>query len=125
MTKNSFIDIMKNNLTILGYTRYRNYWYKENNGYLLCINIQGSQWDKNTYYVEFGVAFFNSTIEHPSVLHWNYRHRCIGKNGDTNIQPSDLVDFINEVHNTFPTLEELPAFFLKQNAVKVGNQYWW
>ena len=49
MTKNEFIEAIRSPLKKEGFRKVGQYWYKRNNDIIYCINVQGSQWDRNDY----------------------------------------------------------------------------
>lgn len=92
MNKEDFIQEIRSPLKALGFRKNGQYWYKTYNDLLLCINVQGSQWDKNDYYVEIGAALANSGRKFPTLLYWEFCHRCVDHgqkiNFDVNISPA-------------------------------------
>lgn len=53
--KDELLVAAKDFFKVRGYLKERNRWTKKTNGFILCFYIQGSQWDKNDYYVRPGV----------------------------------------------------------------------
>lgn len=124
MNKQIFLEIITQELKALGYKKNKNYWYKENNGYLMCINLQGSQWNKADYYVEFGISLPDTNIKYPTVYQWFCRHRCIGRAGDKNILPEDLLIFLSAAQRDYPDVTRIAEYIINQSKAKVTNQYW-
>lgn len=124
MDKQTFLGEIAHKLKMLGYKKNKHYWYRENKGYLLCVNLQGSQWNKDDYYVEFGVAFLDSNVKYPTILQWFCRHRCMGKNGSKNITPEELLSFLEYVQENYPNCAEVTDYLIKMSSAKVSNQYW-
>lgn len=124
MDKHTFISEISKPLKELGYRKRTNYWYKTANELIFCINVQGSQWDKDNYYVEIGVAKYEEEKKCPTILYWFCRHRCIGKNRDVNIEPEDLMRDLIILHNSISIWDDLLLFLDRCDAKKVVNQYW-
>lgn len=125
MSKKTFMFAIKAPLREFGYAKYGNYWYKTCGDILRCIYVQGSQWDKDNYYVELGVSKADSSNLKPTVLHWIFRHRCIGKSGnEINILPQELFQCMDDTFSDVTSVAQIPQYLAKRNAVKVVNQYW-
>ena len=123
MNKQEFISTVDSELKVLGYKRNRNYWYKENLNYLICLNIQGSQWDKNDYYVEIGLSSLGEKRKFLPILDWDIRHRCTGTKGELNISPEDLMTELQNLCSQLNNVNSLTEFIEKSNAVRIANQY--
>ncbi len=125
MKKSEFIDAIKPVLKNDGYRKKGSYWYQQNGELLLCINVQGSQWDKNDYYVNIGIAMFDSGDYYlfPTLLHWKIVHRCFGRTGQLNIEPHELFTEV-EKHLSISNTSDLPQYLKERNASQVANQLW-
>ncbi len=123
MNKQEFISTVDSELKALGYKRNRNYWYKANLNCLICMNIQGSQWDKNDYYVEIGLSSLGEERKFLPILDWDIRHRCTGINGELNISPEDLMTELQNLCSQLNNVNSLTEFIEKSNAVRIANQY--
>lgn len=121
MTKAEFIEAVKPILKNRGYRKKGFYWYKQGEDLLLCVNVQGSSWDKNDYYVEIGIA--PQDAAYPTILHWEIRHRCIGTAGERNIQSEELLCEL-ERHHQISKRTELPEYLAVRDARPVVNQFW-
>ena len=124
MKKTEFIDQIGLCLKEQGFKNKGSYWHKAVDKHLCCVYVQGSQWDKEDYYVEIG---FSDPIENgkcPTLLHWTCSHRCMGKNGDKNILPEDLLAEMGRIFDKVRTSEELVSFLEESKAVKVAGQLW-
>ena len=124
MDKQTFISTIKPTLKAMGYRKHANYWYNSCNGYIFCVNMQGSQWSKDRYYVEIGIAYSQPGTENPTILQWHCRHRCQGRNGDVNILPEELVNYLTTFQNAISTASTISEFLSQNNAIQVANQYW-
>lgn len=58
-----------------GYRKKGAYWFKDQPQFTFCVNVLGSQWDTNDYYIEMGFAAPDSG-KYPTCLHWSVRSRC-------------------------------------------------
>ncbi len=123
MNKQEFISAADSELKALGYRRNRNYWYKASLNFLICLNIQGSQWDKNDYYVEIGLSSLREEQKFPPILDWDIRHRCTGVNGERNISPEDFMTELRNLCSQLNTVNSLTELIEKSNAVRIVNQY--
>lgn len=122
--KQTFILHIKPLLKDMGYRKKSSYWYRACEGYVFCVNVQGSQWDPNNYYVEIGIAYPNPDVKNPNVLQWYCRHRCRGKNGSVNITIDEFMNFLKDFENTITSADIIPSFLSNNNASKVVNQFW-
>lgn len=125
MNKTEFMSKIAPLLKNDGFRKKASYWYMERNGVLFCIFVQGSQWDKEDYYVELGIA--NSAVKKltPTITEWYCRHRCTGLNGDKNILPEELLTCISALMKSVLVEDDINHFLIVQSAVKVVNQYWY
>lgn len=124
MNKSEFIDAIKPALKNDGYRKKGSYWYKHKEQIILCINVQGSQWDTNDYYVEIGIAMFEDVCYlFPTLMLWRIRHRCVGRSGELNIEPDELFREIKK-HHTVCEKSDLPQYLSLRNAKRVVNQFW-
>lgn len=125
MDKEQFLEEAKCDLKRLGFRKNRNYWYLEKNNLIFCVYVQGSQWDKNDYYVEMGIACSNASHgKNPTILNWFCRHRCTGTRGDKNICPSEMLSYVQEMIECVSGHQDLQSYMASKKAVKVVNQYW-
>ena len=124
MNKLTFLSEIAKPLKEMGFRKNKAYWYKAYNELLFCINVQGSQWCKNDYYVEIGVAFCSNEKSSPSLLQWYCRHRCIGANGEKNVLPGELLTSVSEIFDKIHSIEDLNNLLVEKQAAKVVSQYW-
>lgn len=125
MNKTLFISVVTPVLREMGFKKNKNYWYRYCKEYIECINVQGSQWDKNDYLVEIGFAQTNLPQKFPTILYWHCRHSVFGVAGQYNILPQELFDKLKIVFDSISSKEDLTEYLIKQNAIKVGTQYHW
>lgn len=123
MNKQEFIDAIKPQLKEIGYRKNGNYWYKEGADLICCINVQGSQWSADDYYVNIGFSLPSKTKNNPTILHWYCCHRCKGHHGEVNMLPDEFLHECDKLFDSIQSFEQLSAFLAK-NAQKVCSQYW-
>lgn len=63
MIKQEFIEEIRAPLKKYGFQKKRAYWFKKCNDIIFCINMQGSQWNKDNYYFAIGGAEYKGTSE--------------------------------------------------------------
>ena len=124
MTKQEFIETIRDPLKKEGFRKAGLYWYKRSNDIIYCINLQGSQWDKDNYYFQIGVAEYKENCTSPTLLHWLFRHRCEGNSGERNVLPSEALLCVSNTFRDINCLAELEEFLQDHHATKVANQYW-
>ena len=121
--KDNFIEEISPILKSEGYKRKRNYWYLLKNNVVFCINVQGSQWDKNNYYVNIGAK--NNICEnyYPTALQWTWSHRCTDTSGsENNISIKDFIKCKDVYFDDFVSLK-VDEFYNKYNAIKICEQW--
>ena len=124
MDKQTFICALKEQLKKDGFRKQRNYWYKKEQDLCYCIFVQGSQWDKNDYYVEIGIDFRREK-EFPTVLDWSVRQRCRDQDGkERNISPSDLSRCMSHLFGKVKSLQDFYKFAQENQVVEVIHQFW-
>ena len=124
MVKHTFISEISKPLKELGYRKCTNYWYRTANDLIFCINVQGSQWDKDDYYVEIGISFRDDSIRNPSLLRWYCRHRCCGINGEKNMEPGEFLLYVSKMFDNIRSNDDVEELLIKQHATKIVSQYW-
>lgn len=124
MNKTEFINEITQPLKNLGYRKKGFYWFRKTGKIILCINVQGSQWNTNNYYVEIGVALDSASRRNPTVLYWYARHRCKGISGELNIEPRELYAELANHHSSICDSVDLSHYLTERNARKVVNQFW-
>ena len=124
MNKQDFLKQIKEPLKLRGFNKRNNYWYKKHNDIMICVNLQGSQWNRDDYYIELGLSYCDADASPPTVLQWLCRHRCQGIQGEKNIEPEVLFGELDNLLKTVSTAPKLSSFLEHCNAKKVANQFW-
>lgn len=78
MTKLEAIEMAKIELKKRGYKKIRNHWILTNEYYYISFNIQGSQWNKDDYYVNFLIDNVNKYVGKPLIF-TTINHRFFSK----------------------------------------------
>ena len=123
MDKTAFISEITPVLRGMNYRKNRNYWYRFRDGYTECINVEGSQWDKNNYFIEIGFALPDPQKKFPTLLEWYARHMVIGKGGQYNILPEELYREMEEIFGAATSVGDFPEIFAKYHGKRVGLLY--
>lgn len=123
MKKVDFIAEIKPVLKKYGFRKKGNYWYRDDETALVCVCVQGSQWNRDDYYVEIGISDY-TTVVAPTITQWYCRHRCCGRNGEINITPQELLNSIIDLDSAIKEIGDVDIYLISKNAVKVVNQYW-
>lgn len=124
MVKQEFLDAIREPLKAEGYRKKGFYWYKKANDLVFCINLQGSQWNKDDYYFQIGAALYKEDSETPTILGWLFRHRCKGEHGELNVSPQEALTCVVSTFGELKSSAQLSDFLQVHNATKVANQYW-
>ena len=125
MTKNEFISAAKTELKNRGFRKNGQYWYRNQADYLECIFVQGSQWDKDNYYVEIGFAEGTPEKRSPTLLHWIASHRCRGKQGDRNIELAEVFRDIETFFRQFSSKAALMEYLHAICHLKFSERLIW
>lgn len=117
MTKLEALEIAKIELKKRGFKKIRNYWILLNDYYYIAFNIQGSQWDKSNYYINFLIDNVNR-YEGKPILYPTINHRFFSNNdfntNDGQVNPS-IIEAINELNLLVEKYFKLPIDLLVKN----------
>lgn len=121
--KQAFIQVLSDELKVIGFRRNGQYWYMTGARWYYCVNVQGSQWCKDDYYVNIGVADRNTNYKNPSILHWKWVHRCTNEFGqETNIGVCDVVKSATSLFREFSVAEQESVFYEKYHATNINGR---
>lgn len=123
MTKNEFTSTIAVELKREGFLKKGTYWYREKKDYLECFWIQGSQWEKDDYYVEIGFADKLPNRRYPSYLHWFAAHRCKRNNCEINLALHDVLSECSMFFKNFSTKTDVLRFVNTFSPVNIAGQY--
>lgn len=122
MIKEEFIDAVKTPLKQRGFRKVRSYWYKTQGEWIICFNVQGSQWDTNNYYVNLGAIPVSANDPTPPNYRWTILMRCRNPK-QTCPDPEDTLADLDRVFGKLETEAQLPAFLQQHPTTTVGKQY--
>lgn len=122
MNKTEFILAAKEYFKKLGYRKHRNYWFLACDEIVYCVFLQNSQWSKDDYYVEVGIALRKEVGERPCLTDWYVRKSCPDEREYyTNVSLDDEIramDFYKEIHS----IDELKQYMEKTPHIALGLQ---
>ena len=123
MNKKDFLLVEHDYLKPLGYKKNKNYWFLSNGELVYCVNVQGSQWDTNGYYVNVGIAIEKDVGTKPSLIYWYVRKRCKDEfRNELNVPLSALkrgISFFDDIH----TVNDLTSYLECTPHILLGSQY--
>lgn len=117
MNKLEAIEIAKLELKKLGFKKTRNHWILLSSDYYIAFNIQGSQWNKDDYYINFSIDNVNNYNGKPiSFTPINERFFSTKKdeNNDGQVCP-DIYEALKELKQIIDTYFKQPINQLIQN----------
>ncbi len=123
INKKQIILEAKEKLKQLGFRKNKNYWYRYDNEWICCFCIQGSQWDRENYYINIGMAKRCESGYFPTELNWLWRHRCRVDNEELNIPLVAALEQLEEYYKNFCIDKDMNRF-LKENNAKWVVQLW-
>lgn len=122
MVKTEFIQAVKAPLKERGFRKKGQYWYKTQGEWIICFNVQGSQWDTNNYYVNLGAIPVSANDPTPPNYRWQIFMRCRNPK-QTCPDPADTLLDLDRVFGSLETVAQLPVFLQNHPTTTVGNQY--
>ena len=127
MIKSEMLSSLKIVLKEKGFKKIRNYWYKFQNGMTFYLNIQGSNYCSNDYYVNLGITFslFEGNI--PPIYEWNIRRRIFVDGKEININIQDVLLILDAFLALFPNVTVASTFVQNQKKqyqhIIISNRY--
>ena len=122
MVKTEFIQAVKLPLKERGFRKKGQYWYKTQGEWIICYNVQGSQWDTDNYYVNLGAIPVSDDDPTPPNYRWKLFMRCRNPK-QTNPDPEDTLGDLERVFGSMETIAQLPGFLQKHPTTTVGTQF--
>ena len=123
MDKSSFIRLLSEALKGHGFRKKGQYWYKTEEQWICCVNVQGSQWSKEDCYVNIGAAKNHDSHDTPTILHWNWVHRCTDSAGrEVNVNVSDVINCALPLFREFCREEQKSSFYQRHNSVEINGR---
>lgn len=114
MFKVDMIVSLKSILKEQGFKKIRNYWYKVQNEMTFYLNIQGSAYSSDDFYVNFGVVLSSFKEKIPPIYEWDVCRRVFVDGKQTNFDLADVLLMFDYFLNLFPTVEETVSFVNSQ-----------
>lgn len=114
MLKSEMITSLKPILKEKNFKKIRNYWYKMQNGITFYLNIQGSAYDTNDFYVNLGIVFSLSPGKVPPTYDWDIFRRAFVDNKELNLELEDILLILDSFFKLFPTIEDAQTFVQNQ-----------
>ena len=122
MIKSEFVPLAAAELKRTGFRKNGLYWYRPQADYLECVCVQGSQWDKDDYYVEIGFAKRDMSRKNPTCRNWFAVHRCSGVKGDLNITVQEMKTNMDVLFRGFPSAREAGGFVRTYKCFSAADQ---
>lgn len=116
MLKSDIIDALKPILKKKGFKKIRNYWYKVYNEMTFYLNIQGSCYDPNDYYVNLGIVLSPFQEKIPPIYEWDVCRRIFVDEKQLNIGIDDILFMLEYFIHSFPTKESVISFVDRQRT---------
>lgn len=110
MLKSEIIPALKVALKEKGFKKVRNYWYKSQNEMTFYLNVQGSTYCSEDFYVNLGIVFSSFQGKIPPIYTWNIRRRIFVDGKETNLDIQDVLSVFSTFLNLFPTATEAKTF---------------
>jgi putative IMPACT (imprinted ancient) family translation regulator len=114
MLKSEIIPALKVALKEKGFKKVRNYWYKSQHEMTFYLNVQGSAYCSEDFYVNLGIVFSPFQGKIPQTYEWDIRRRVFVDNKEINLDIQDVLSIFCTFLNLFPTLTEAKAFAKNQ-----------
>lgn len=114
MFKVDMIVSLKSILKEQGFKKIRNYWYKVQNEMTFYLNIQGSAYSSDDFYVNFGIVLSSFKEKIPPIYEWDVCRRVFVDGKQTNFDLADVLLMFDYFLNLFPTVEETVSFVNSQ-----------
>jgi len=114
MIKSEIIPALKVALKEKGFKKIRNYWYKSQNEMTYYLNVQGSAYCTDNFYVNLGVVLSPFQGKIPPIYEWDIRRRIHVDGKEINPNIEDVLSVFSAFIALFPTVAEASAFVGEQ-----------
>lgn len=123
MIKSEVIKSLKTLLKNNGYRTQGAYWFKESNDVIQFVNIQGSLWDKNNFYVNLGIMKKSHVTKkcHPD-YEWDIWFRY--PENDMQPEPDNIVSFVFKCHRQMNSVKAINLIYNEGKLPKYYFKYW-
>lgn len=116
MLKTEIIASLKPILREKKFKKIRNYWYKEQNEMTFYLNIQGSAYSPDDFYVNLGVVFSRYDGKVPPTYDWDIFRRVFVDEKQINLNLEDVLSISDTFFKLFPTIEAVQIFAQNQKT---------
>ena len=127
MFKADIIISLKPILKEKNFKKIRNYWYIAKNGMTFYLNIQGSCYCSDDFYVNLGVVFSPFDGRIPPIYTWDRRRRVFVEGKQINFDIEDVIAVLEFFLDLFPTVREAEIFVNSQKnkyeRIIISNRY--
>ena len=120
MLKTEIIASLKPILREKKFKKIRNYWYKEQHEMTFYLNIQGSAYSPDDFYVNLGVVFSRNDGKVPPTYDWDIFRRVFVDEKQINLNLEDVLLISDTFFKLFPTIEAAQIFAQNQ---KIKYEY--
>ena len=114
MLKTEMITSLKAILKEKKFKKIRNYWYKVQNGMTFYLNIQGSAYSTDDFYVNLGIVFSLNDEKVPPTYDWDIFRRVFVDDKQINLDLEDVLLILDAFFKLFPTIEDAHTFVQNQ-----------
>ena len=118
--KTDMVEALKPYLKDMGFKKIRNYWYLVQEDMTFYLNLQGSCYSAEDYYVNLGVVSAPFQKQIPPIYEWDVNRRCFADEQQINIGLDDILTALVFFLDLFPTKAAL-SFFVMQQKKKYSH----
>lgn len=116
MLKSEIIPALKVTLKEWGFRKVRNYWYKSQSDMTFYLNVQGSAYCSEDFYVNLGIVFSSFRDKIPPIYKWDICRRIFVDGKETNLDIQDVLSILCTFLNLFPTSMDAKTFVKNQKS---------
>ena len=123
MIKSEAIRSLKVSMKDNGYSTKGAYWFKESFNVIQFMNIQGSLWDTNDFYVNIRIMKKTHVAKkcHPD-YEWEIWLRYPGN--DMQPEPDKILQFVLETHRQMSSVDAINSIYNEGKLPKHYFRYW-
>ena len=114
MLKLEIIASLKPLLKKQGFKKIRNYWYKVQDDITFYLNIQGSIYNSDDFYVNLGVVLSPFKGKIPPIYEWDVCKRAFVDGKQINLDLENVLLMLDYFLNLFPTTKDALIFVKSQ-----------
>lgn len=114
MLKSEIISSLKPLLKEKGFKKIRNYWYMVQDKMTFYINVQGSSYGSDDFYVNFGIVLSLFKGKIPPIYEWDVCRRAFVNEKQTNFDIDDILLMLDYFLDLFSTRQAAEKFVKRQ-----------